>query len=526
MPTPTDELLRDDDRRLIAEHGLDVADVLRQLEVLRNRPPFTRLLRACTPGDGIRVLSAAERARFADAQAEATAAGRFLCFVPASGAASRMFRSLAAVLGEPGAASRTALEKRAATGDVDAREVLVFADGLPRFAFHDSLRDAMRRRGADLEACLLSGDVGPILEHLLTPAGLDYASLPKGLLEFHRYPGGSRTAFEEHLVEGSTYARDAAGNLRLHLTVSPQHLDGFRSLLERARAAYESRLGARFDVGFSHQEPATDTVAVELDGRPFRDDDGRILFRPGGHGALLGNLERTGADLVYIKNIDNIVPDHLRAATTESKSVLGGLLVTLQAKVFAALERLDEDAGTDAVDAAVALLDTEFGAASAAAFAGSEAPERRAAVRTMLERPIRVCGMVRCTGDPGGGPFWVRAPNGAASAQIVETAQIDTTDPGQKAILDSSTHFNPVDLVCALRDHRGRPFVLERFVDPDAVFLAEKSSGGRKLRALEHPGLWNGSMAGWNTVFVEVPSATFNPVKTVNDLLRPQHQPG
>lgn len=516
--------LHEEDLRRIAERGLARADVERQLALLRSPQRYTHLVRPCTPGDGIRVLREDEVAAALAAQADAAAAGRFLCFVPASGAATRMFRALLAVREREPEVTRAALEEQARAGDGDARETLTFADGLTRFAFADSLRASLRRHGEDLDALLARGRLGPILEHLLEPVGLDYAALPKGLLEFHRYPEGARTAFEEHLVEAASYARAADGRTTLHFTVSPQHQAGFEARLEAVRAAYEKRLEARFEVAFSQQDPSTDTVAVDLEGRPFRDASGALLFRPGGHGALLGNLERCGADVAYVKNIDNVVPDHRKDVVVHWKRVLGGLLVLLQAKIFAALRRLDGDPGPEAVAAAAALLRDEL-ATPLGDLGAAPLDERRAVVRRLLARPLRVCGMVRCAGDPGGGPFWVRGRDGSVSPQIVETAQVDPRDPEQRRILASPTHFNPVDLVCGLRDHEGRPFELARYVDRYAVFISEKSSGGRKLRALEHPGLWNGGMADWNTLFVEVPPETFNPVKTVNDLLRPEHQP-
>jgi len=511
--------LHEEDLRHIAERGMSRQDVERQLALLRDPQRYTPLARACTPGDGIRVLSEREVEAALDAQAKAAADGRFLCFVPASGAATRMFRALLAVRSRAPAAERAALLREAEAGDADAREVLAFADGLPRFAFAEDLRTSLARHGADLDRLAARGEIGPVLEHLLEPVGLDYASLPKGLLKFHRYPGDeARTAFEEHLVEAARYARARDGRAALHLTVSPQHLAGFESRLAAVRARYEERLGARYAVAFSHQEPATDTVAVDLDGRPFRDASGALLFRPGGHGALLANLARSGADLAYVKNIDNVVPDHRKDVVVRWKRVLGGLLVLLQHEVFAALRRLEQQPGAESVAAAAEVLRGRLGVPLAR-------DADAVTVRRLLARPLRVCGMVRCEGDPGGGPFWVRSKDGLESPQIVETAQVDPHDPEQRRILASPSHFNPVDLACALRDHEGRPFDLARHVDRDAVFISEKSSGGRKLRALEHPGLWNGSMADWSTVFVEVPAETFNPVKTVNDLLRAEHQP-
>ena len=519
-----EELLREDDLQQIRAHGVGVDDVRQQLAILRNPPPYTRLLRACAAGDGIRVLGEAEIAAALSAHERAAGAGRFTCFVPASGAATRMFRALLALLEREQKLDPARLEQLAAGGDKDAREVREVWTSLDRFAFVPSLRAALAQQDVDLDAAVRAGDVATVLGALLHEHGLDYASLPKGLLAFHRAAEGPRTACEEHLVDAATYARAQDGAVRLHLTVSPQHLDGFRSLLARVQPEHERRLGARFTIGFSHQEPSTDTVAVDLDGNPFRDADGELLFRPGGHGALLDNLGRCGADLAYVKNIDNVVPDHLKGPVVHWKKVLGGLLATLQEKVFAALRRLDETPDAAAVDAALALLRDELGIVPPDG-APSDAASRLAFVRGKLDRPLRVCGMVPCEGDPGGGPFWVCGRNGEASPQVVETAQIDASDAGQQAMLAGSTYFNPVDLACGLRDHRGKAFDLAKHIDPEAVFISEKSSGGRKLRALERPGLWNGSMADWSTVFVAVPTATFNPVKTINDLLKPQHQP-
>lgn len=523
-----EELLTDDDRRAIRARGLTIEDVEQQLAILRDPPPYTRLLRACTPGDGIHVLSDAAVEGALARHAAAAAAGRFLCFVPASGAATRMFRAPLAVLERDPKVDHASLARTAESGDEDAREVLELVERLPDFAFTPALGEVLRRRGTDLDAARRTGDVAAILGGLLDASGLDYASLPKGLLAFHRAATGARTAFEEHLVDAARIARDAGGAVRLHFTVSEQHLEGFTALLDRMRAAHEQALGARFAIAFSHQQPSTDTIAVDLDGRPFRDADGALLFRPGGHGALLENLARSGADLAFVKNIDNVVPDHLKEPVAHWKKVLAGLLVHLEEHVFAALRRLEEDPSAAAVDDALALLARELDTPAPPAIACGTAEARLDWAKRRLARPLRVCGMVRCEGETGGGPFWVGARDAAdatGSPQIVETAQIDLGDAEQKRILAGSTHFNPVDLVCSLRDHRGRPHDLSRHVDPRAVFISEKSSGGRKLRALERPGLWNGSMADWSTVFVDVPAATFNPVKTVNDLLRPQHQP-
>ncbi len=414
------------DRAAIAAHGLTVAKVERQLVLLRNPPPPQRLVRPATAGDGILRVPEDDHAALLALADEAARAGRLTKFVPASGAASRMFAFLA-----PGAPESP--EKRRFSESADA------------FAF--------------------AGDLDRL------------ASTPKGLLPFHRYPEGSRTAFEEHLFEAAGTVRDASGLCRVHFTVSPEHRALFEKKLSEARPRLENLTGAHFDVSFSEQAPSTDTIAADPDGRPFRTAAGALLFRPGGHGALLENLgdvARAGGDVVLVKNIDNVVPDARRNPTLRWKRLLTGLLVRL------------------------------------------ERSSRR-------DRPIRVCGVVRNEGEPGGGPFWVDGPGGP-SLQIVESAQVDPKDSAQAALWNAATHFNPVDLVCSLRDAAGRPFDLPSFVDEKAVFIARKTHEGRPLKALERPGLWNGAMAHWETVFAEVPKETFAPVKTVLDLLRPEHR--
>ncbi len=512
------------DRARIEAHGLTVAEAARQLALLRTPPPPTVLDRPATAGDGIRVLDRAAEAACVAAHEPVAQAGRLLKFVPASGAASRMFKTLLWAREHPELASRPAAERLAAAGDAEARALLALVDALPRLAFYPELAAALAARGKDAAALAAGGAIGEILAVLLGRDGLDYAGRPKGLIPFHRYPDGSRTPVEEHLVEAAAYVRDARGVCRLHFTVSPAHRAAFEAHVERVRGRYERRFGVRFEIGFSVQKPSTDTLAADAANRPFRTADGALLFRPGGHGALIVNLAELGADVVCIKNIDNVVPERLLPPTVHWKKVLIGLLATVQARIFALLRALD--AGEErAIDDALAWLEEELSVPVPPAIRRADAAVRRAFAMDRLDRPLRVCGMVPNRGEPGGGPFWVRGRDGRTSLQIVETAQVDVTDPGQRAILAAATHFNPVDLVCGLRDWRGRPFDLARFVDPDAVFVAEKSHEGRVLKALEHPGLWNGGMAGWNTIFVEVPAITFNAVKTVGDLLRPEHQP-
>jgi hypothetical protein len=509
-PRTSHALFTERDLRQLADLGISPEAAARQVEIFRHPPAPTHLLRPCRPGDGIRTLSDGEKPRLRALAEEGAAAGRISRFVPASGAATRMFKDL------------LAFETTGKAGP----EVETFFENLERFAFAEALAAAMAREDLDMRRLLAHPEEAgrqEILSFLLTPAGLDYADLPKGLLLFHRAPGGPRTPFEEHLVEAARIERSAEGLCRLHFTVSPQHEAGFRELLAIAGPRLGERFDARFEVSFSHQEAVTDTLAVDLENRPFRQADGSLLLRPGGHGALLGNLAawgRAGGDLVLLKNIDNVVHDAGKPLVDEWKRLLVGLLVDLERRAHDLACRLEEGADPELLDEAERFLSDELSVAIP--FLPLDERARRLAER--LDRPLRVSGVVPNTGEPGGGPFWVRSAAGEVSLQIVETSQIDPGSPEQQARLAASTHFNPVDLVCSLKDRHGRPRDLERYVDPDTVFLSEKSHEGRPLKALERPGLWNGAMAGWNTVFVEVPRATFAPVKTVLDLLRPEHQ--
>ncbi len=488
----------DQDRALLAARGVSLEEAERQLALMARVRRFAPVERPCTRGDGILCIADADRdallARFERAAAE----GRISQFVPASGAASRMFQALAAELGAGEAGEAT--ERLAAA--------------LEKLPFGAELRAAA---GGSDDALALAGA-------LLGEPGLSLAARPKGLIPFHRAGGDQRTAFEEQLVGSAPYLRDAEGRCRIHLTVSPEHEAGFTALLEARRAALEARCGVRFDVSFSFQSPATDTLAGAVEGGPFRDESGALLFRAGGHGALLHNLADLDGDVVVIKNIDNVLPADRQDAVVAHKKLLIGLLLTLEDELFALEERLGEGADPAAMAEAEALLEGKLGVRRSAS-EGESVEEKRAALCALLARPLRVCGMVPNVGEPGGGPYWVRGEHGL-SCQIVEGAELDTGDAHVARLVASATHFNPVDLVCGLRDRSGQRRALARFVDQDAVFVSKKSSGGRPLLALERPGLWNGAMAHWNTAFVEVPLETFAPVKTVFDLLRPEHQWG
>jgi len=514
------------DLKQIESHGLTLAEVKNQLDLFNSPRPFLKLTGHCTVGDGIRTFDRQRRGALAALYEKERPGRRCLKFVPASGAASRMFKVLLRYYHRGGEITRPAVSREASAGSRDAEQFLVFADGLKNFAFYRDLEPVLADNGLSVDSLLEQGRFRDILRFLLTDEGLDYADLPKGLLKFHEYPGGSRTAFEEHLVEAASYAVDRDGRCTLSFTVSQEHMDRFNASLRKARGVYEERYGVRYDVTFSLQDPSTDTLAVDLENQPFRQEDGKLLFRPGGHGALLKNLNQIDGDIIFIKNIDNVVPDHLKPETFTWKKITAGCLIEVQRQIFTYMEKLASgDAGPHLLEEAADFLEKQLLIRVPGHIRGRTPEERRAYLMERLNRPVRVCGMVKSAGEPGGGPFWVQDGSGRRSLQIVETAQIDFDAADQREIFDASTHFNPVDLVCGIRDWRGRPFDLRRFVDAKAVFISQKSKDGKDLKALEHPGLWNGAMSGWITLFVEVPGSTFNPVKTVNDLLREAHQP-
>jgi hypothetical protein len=433
-------------------------------------------------------------------------------FVPASGAASRMFKDLFAFLSADYQSPTTDSEK-------------LFFDQITHFAFFEALdQQCMQNNEKDIATLMAEGNYKAIVRNLLENDGLGYGSLPKGLLAFHQYPEGSRTAMEEHLVEGALYAKNNAGKVNLHLTVSAEHLSLFEKAVAEKRALYEQKFDVTYSISFSTQDPSTDTIAVDMHNKPFRAEDGSLVFRPGGHGALIGNLNQIDADIVFIKNIDNVVPDHLKEETVTYKKVLAGVLVDLQEKIFGYLQLIESGAYThQQVEEMIYFLQKELYIKNTEIKLLEDA-ELILYIKRKLLRPLRVCGMVPNDGEPGGGPFFAVNPDGTISLQIVEQSQLDRNNPETQAMYKVGTHFNPVDLVCALKNPDGKKYNLPDYLDKNTGFISKKSKDGQEIKALELPGLWNGSMSDWNTVFVEVPIETFNPVKTVNDLLRPQHQ--
>ncbi len=505
------KIVHKEDVEDLATRGIALEEAARQFDLLRDPTPLVqRLDRPATLGDGVRKLGGHAATELIDRAVEAQREGRVSKFVPASGAATRMFQALTAAV--------EAFE-RGDAGASESPDVVRFFENLDRFPF----RRELAYNG--VVSTLTGADRMEALARVLRPNALGYATKPKGLIAFHRYGEEARSAFEEQLVEAGRYVTGGDGRCPVHFTVPEGSAADFEWLLESRRRELESRAGATIELTLSTQKPSTDTIAVTPDGGLCRDADGRLLFRPGGHGALLSNLQDLGGDIVVVKNIDNVVPESRMGIVVFWQRALIGYLVTLQEAVGRLLRSIEEDGHDHAMlDQALDFAAMQLSVPDTRRVKASDVESKRAFLTRSLYRPIRVCGVVRNDGEPGGGPFWSRGVDGNARLQIVESAEVDMSREEQKAIWSSSTHFNPVDLVLGMRDWRGNPYSLDMFAEPRAVFRAKKSSGGRELIALERPGLWNGAMAYWNTVFVEVPPATFAPVKTVFDLLRPEHQ--
>jgi len=509
------------DLRQFSDRGIPVEKIRDQIHHFESGFPKLNLQRTAFIGDGIKRLTESEIQAYRE-RYEHWLSGphRVYKFVPASGAASRMFKHLFAFQENYGLQRDQKLLEDQSFGSAHT-----FFNRLKDFAFYQDLEKVMGLQGLNLDHLVADGNFVPILEYLLDPAGLNYGSLPKGLLKFHRYDGKARTPVEEHMVEGALYCA-TGGDVFIHFTVSGEHKVFFQQLLKDLQPHYEKTYNVRFDISFSEQKSSTDTIAVDLDNHPFRDRDDGILFRPGGHGALLENLNHLDADLIFVKNIDNVVPDHMKEITYLHKKVIGGVLLDFQQRIFAYLKSM-EDANQvkdDLLREVTNFIQTELCTELHDSFHTSSRHAQVSFLKAKLDRPIRVCGIVVNTGEPGGGPFWAENSDGTVSLQVAEPPQIDMDDPNQLQVFQNSTHFNPTDLVCGVRNYQGAAFDLTQYRDPQTGFIAQKSKDGRDLKAQELPGLWNGSMSDWNTIFVEVPVATFNPVKTVNDLLRKEHQ--
>ncbi|MGE5427068.1 MAG: DUF4301 family protein [Methylococcaceae bacterium] len=511
-------MFKSEDIQQIVARGSRVDQIEQQIENFKAGFPFLKLIEAASQYHGLITLSTFEIEKYIDVFEQKVAAGlELLKFVPASGAASRMFKSLFSALEE----LQNGKEHSEVIKD---KEVAQFLEQLDKFAFYDDLKQLAAREHMDIEDVPLQ----QLLEWKLLNQGLNYGNLPKGLLKFHTYPDGYRTPLEEHFVEGASYSRNNAAVVKIHFTVSPEHLPAFQEHVNEILPRYEQQFGVKYEISFSQQKPSTDTIAVTPDNEPFRNNDDSLLFRPAGHGALLENLNDLEADLIFIKNIDNVVPDRLKKTTIDYKKALAGVLLDLQEEIFYYQKMLDKNH--------YSALDSAFYAEASNFLENvlniipphdqyySEKEELYYYFKKKFNRPVRVCGMVKNLGEPGGGPFFALNRDGSISLQIVESSQIDFSDPEQASIARHATHFNPVDLVCAVKNYKGEKYNLLGFTDPETGFISSKSKDGKELKAQELPGLWNGAMSDWSTMFVEVPVETFNPVKTVTDLLRKEHQ--
>lgn len=505
-------MLSKKDLEQLASKGISKEKLEKQLEDFKTGFPFLKIEAAASVGKGIIAPTEKERDAYIARWEQYKRDGhKIVKFVPASGAASRMFKNMFAFLNADYDKPTTDFEKE-------------FFDGINKFAFHDALDEKCRENeGKGIEKLIADGDYKAVVANMLEPKGLNYGQLPKGLLLFHKYDDGPRTPMEEHLVEAALYAQ-SNGEANVHFTVSHNHMELFEKKVEEKEQKYADKFNVKYNISFSEQKPSTDTVAANPDNTPFRNEDGSLLFRPGGHGALIENLNDIDADVVFIKNIDNVVPDREKPATVTYKQLLAGVLVSLQEKTFAYLRKLDSGSYThDDLEEIIRFLQRDL-CCRRADIKELEDADLVIYLRKKLNRPMRVCGMVRNVGEPGGGPFIAYNQDGTVSLQILESSQIDKSNKEYQRMFSEGTHFNPVDLVCATKDYQGKAFNLPDYVDKTTGFISSKSKNGKELRALELPGLWNGAMSDWNTVFVEVPLETFNPVKTVNDLLRPQHQ--
>jgi len=497
------------DLQQIRSKGISIDDINQQIKHFQQGFPPADVTIPATPGKGIMLMSEGDQEHYKNIFLDNAPDNRIIRLVPASGAASRMFKALYS--------ASEALEGKELQAQQEwvsnKKNIRRFFKKLESYPFYEDLPQ--------------EDEPVRILLHLLGREGLNYGNKPKGLLKFHKYSEKDRrTAFEEHVREAVKYCGSRDGTVRMHLTVSSDHLDSFQTEAARILPKIEGETGVSIDLSFSFQKPETDTIAVDQENVPFRNSDGTMLFRPGGHGALIRNLDALDGDIVFISNIDNVAPDRLKNLRVKQKQVLGGVLLEIRSKIFYYLQQLDGDEKHEKtrLDSMVSYLHQGLGLAIPEMLESWDANELKKWLISTMNRPIRVCGMVRNEGEPGGGPFYVRSESGEVSLQIVESSQIDLEDPEKVKIVQGSTHFNPVDLVCSLRDYRGEKFYLSRFVDHNTGFISEKSVGGKSLKALELPGLWNGAMAGWLTLFVDVPRETFTPVKTVFDLARKEHR--
>lgn len=510
------------DIKQIESKGLSLKTVESQIELFKTGIPFTNIVQAATIDNGIMSLNDSKFKHFISVFEDNKNNLALLKFVPASGAATRMFKFLFQFLKEfsPEAESIDSYINKNKLKDLS-----LFNEGMEKFPFYDLVLDKLNEKGVKFQSLSNTEKIWHFVQTMLNEKQLNYGNYPKGLLPFHKYSDEHiSTAFEEHLYESALYASDE-NQAKLHFTISEQFEYKFKEEFRRIEKRVKQKTGMSFQIDYSYQEKSTDTIAVTPKNEPFRNEDGSILFRPSGHGALLKNLNNIDADVVFIKNIDNVVVKRFKDEVAKYKKVLAGILIQLQTKAFYYLKKLDDGlTSEDDLTEIAEFLNRGLNIKMSTEFERHSQKYKIEYLHGLLNRPIRVCGMVKNEGEPGGGPFWITDETGNESLQIVESAQINLKDKSQKGILENATHFNPVDIVCSIRNYKGEKFNLNEYVNEKAAFITNKTKLGKDLKALELPGLWNGSMAFWNTIFVEVPIITFNPVKTVNDLLKAPHQ--
>lgn len=511
-------MLTNKDFDQLEQLGISKEQVAKQIENFEHGFPYLEIVQPATIGNGIIRLENDEVDDLVELYKGYE--GTRIKFVPASGAATRMFKHLFEFIDDYPKKNDECFD------DKSFNSIWYFFENIKKFAFYNDLCKELESNRYKIDELLDEKEYITILKALLQPYALNYGNLPKGLIAFHNYPDGSRTAFEEHLVEGAQYARMQNNNVSIHLTVSPEHIKGFQKLASDIVSVFEEAHNVKFQITYSEQKKSTDTIAVDSNNQPFRNNDGSLIFRPGGHGALIENLNEIDSDIIFVKNIDNIVPDRLKPQTVRYKKALAGLLISYQSLIFDYLSQLEESENLT-LEFLQEVLDFTINELCILPPENLNKENPQALLPYLigrLNRPIRVCGMVKNEGEPGGGPFWAKNSDGTTSLQVVETSQVDLNNPEKKALLESATHFNPVDLVCGITDVDGNKFDLLKYRDPYTGFISIKSKDGKQLKAQELPGLWNGAMSDWITIFVEVPLITFNPVKTINDLLREQHQ--
>lgn len=512
-------MFQEKDLKLFKQKGIELKKIKKQIDTFKKGFPFLPIVKPAVVGEGMIRIDESEVEKYIKYFNEKSQKTKMIKFVPASGAATRMFKKLFEFVTHFNDQEINSLNELKESKP----EIYIFFNKIKSFAFYYQLNQKLKEIfGKNSDQLIEEAKFIEIINTLLNQEGLNYGNLPKGLLDFHNYGENSRTPIEEHLVEGANYCKND-NKINIHFTVSPEHKNAFKTKVNDIIPKLEAEYNAKFKVDYSIQKQSTDTIAVDMNNEPFRESNGTILFRPGGHGALINNLNDLKEDLIFVKNIDNIVPDRLKTETYKYKKALAGILLTIKDQIFDYIHALKSE-NYNKIDEIIEFYIKKLSTQFPDDFYTLEEKEKADYLFNKLRRPIRVCGMVKNEGEPGGGPFWAKNNDNTISLQIVESSQINLNNPKNSKIVSEATHFNPVDLICYIKDEKGEKYNLLNFTDPKTGFISEKSKDGRDLKALELPGLWNGAMSDWNTIFVEVPLITFNPVKTIFDLLRNEHQ--